>query len=415
MIFGIAEIIIAGLVFDWIFTKLKMPGLIGLLVLGLLAGPFGFSLLNPEMARVSHDLRMLALVVILLRAGFEISRETLTKVGFRALLMSFVPCLAEVATVTAVAPLLLPLTTLEAAILGSILAAVSPAVVVPLMIQFIQEGRGMKRGAPTLILAGSSCDDAVAIVLCSSLTGIYIGNKVNVLGSLAGIPISVITGFIMGGIAGIILHEIFRKFNPRATKRAITIIGLAIVILTLQSSMEKFIPFAPLIAIMSIGFIILEKNEHMAHEISSKLGKIWVFAQLLLFTLVGAKVNIPVAMEAGLSGVAIILLGLTGRSLGVQLSLLGSDFTFREKLFATISYLPKATVQAAIGGAPLAAMAAAGMDCRPGEIILAIAVMSIVITAPPGALLIAKLGPRLLGEPDAEHFSAARQAACESQ
>jgi solute carrier family 9B (sodium/hydrogen exchanger), member 1/2 len=396
MLLGIAELILLGLLFDWLFRKLKMPGLIGLLLLGMLVGPYLFDLLNSEISGVSQQLRALALIVILLRAGFELSRKALVQVGARAVLISFIPCLCEVAVVTLTAHFFLGVTRLEAAILGSVLAAVSPAVVVPLMVQLIEERRGTAKGVPTLVLAGASCDDAVAIVLCTALIGLYTGGDSNLGLSLAKIPISVVLG-IGGGLGiGLLLHWFFKRFNPRATKRVLIILGIAVLMLNLEHALEATIPFSALLTLMSIGFIILEKEESMAHEISAKLGKIWLFAQLLLFTLVGAQVNLPIALEAGFSGAFIIALGLLGRMLGVQLCLIRSSFNRHERLFVCFAYLPKATVQAAIGGVPLIAMRTAGMDTAAGEVILAIAVLSIVLTAPAGALLISWSSKRLL-------------------
>ena len=398
MLTGIAQCIIFGLFFDWLFRLLKLPGLIGLLFLGVLTGPHVLGILNTETLAVSEDLRLMALVVILLRSGFEVSKDALAKVGGRAIMMAFIPCICETAVVTMVAPHLLPLTYLEAAMLGSLLAAVSPAVVVPLMIRFIKEGKGEDKGIPTLVLAGASCDDAVAIVLCTSFIGMYAGKSVHIAKSLAMIPVSVVTGIITGLIIGYLLYRFFISFNPRATKRGLILLGLSVFLMALQKHIEHAVPFSGLLAIMSIGFIILEKCEKTAHEISSKLDKIWIFAQLLLFILVGAQVNLPVAAHAGLAGALIIVTGLAGRSLGVHICLFRSNLTAKERLFVTVSYLPKATVQAAIGGLPLAAMTTAGMNTAPGEIILAIAVLSILMTAPIGAILITKGGNTLISQ-----------------
>lgn len=399
MIIGIAELVLFGLLADWLIRKIKLPGLIGLLILGLFFGPYSLNILNNEIQLVSHDLRIFALIVILLRAGLEISRKTLEKVGMRAMLMSFLPCLFEVGFVTIFAHILLKLSYLESAMLGSILGAVSPAVVVPIMISFIEEGRGAERGAPTLVLAGSSCDDAVAIVLATSFIGMYVGNSVNLIRNIASIPIAIITGITTGLAFGLALFFMFKKFKPQATKKCLIVLGVSIFLLALQEQIEHIIPFAALLSIMTIGFIILAKNEHYAHEISKKLSKVWIFAQLLLFTLVGAGVNIPVAINAGLAGVLVILTGLLGRSIGVQICLIKSSFTLKERVFIGMAYLPKATVQAAIGGAPLAAMVAAGINKQPGEIILAVAVLSILITAPTGAILLSTVGRNLLPAP----------------
>ncbi len=406
MLMGIAELVLLGLLFDWIFRKMRMPGLIGVILLGALAGPHALNLLNSEIQSVSQQLRILALIVILLRAGFEISRKALAMVGVRAALMSFIPCICEAGFVTLAAPSLLEITRLEAAMLGSVLAAVSPAVVVPLMIQFIGEKRGAARGAPTLVLAGASCDDTVAIVLCTSLVGMYAGQSVSLGVSLAKIPVSIILGIGAGAGIGVLLHSFFSRFNPRATKRVLILLGLAVLLLNLEEHIKHAVPFSALLALMAIGFVILEKEERMAHEISSKLGKVWIFAQLLLFTLVGAQVNLPVAAKSGLAGAGVIAIGLIGRTIGVQICLLKSQYDRNERVFISLAYLPKATVQAAIGGMPLAVMATAGMGTAPGELILAVAVLSIVLTAPLGALLIVWGGKRLLAVSDDDSSAA---------
>jgi len=415
MAIGIAELVLLGLLVDWLTRKARLPGLVGLLLLGVAMGPFVLDAVNAETSSVAADWRLIALVVILLRAGFELSREALWKVGPRAILLSFVPCILEVAAVTLVAPLLLPLSRLEAAMLGGVLAAVSPAVVVPFMIQFIKEGRGDRKGVPTLVLAGASCDDAVAIVLCTSFIGMYVGQSVNLAWNVVSVPIAVVTGIGVGLGIGLLLCRLFDRFNPRATKRVLILLGLSLMLLSLEKHNPTAIPYAALLSIMAIGFMILEKREHAAHEISAKLGKIWVFAQLLLFIFVGTQVDVHVAWGAGASGLVIIATGLVGRTVGTQLCLLGSELNRRERLFVALAYLPKATVQAAIGAAPLLAMQQAGMPVAAGEVILAVAVLSILVTAPLGAFAIAWGGTHLLevsGPADGD--SPAMQAASES-
>ena len=416
MALGIAEIVLLGLLVDWIFRKLRLPGLVGLLLLGIAIGPHALDGVNQATQLVSADWRLIALIVILLRAGFEMSKEALAKVGHRAALLSFIPCLFEVGAVTLVAPLLLPLSRLEAAMLGAVLAAVSPAVVVPLMIRLIEEGRGAAKGIPTLVLAGASVDDAVAIVLCTSFVGMYVGESVNLGWQLGRIPLSVGVGIGVGLLLGVGLYKLFDRFNPRATKRVLILLGLSILLLHVQEIIESVVPFAALISIMAIGFIILEKREHAAHEISSKLEKVWVFAQLLLFAFVGMQVDVAVAWNAGAASLLVLLVGLTGRSLAVQLCLLRSPLSWRERLFVNVSYFPKATVQAAIGALPLLAMESAGMDTAPGELILATAVISILFTAPIGAIAIAWAGHRWLEVSAASpEESPAMQAAIESR
>jgi solute carrier family 9B (sodium/hydrogen exchanger), member 1/2 len=396
MALALAELIILGLLVDYAFRKMHIPGLVGMMLAGVLLGPCMLAVLDPGLLAFSADMRMIALIVILLRAGFELHKNTLRRVGLQALLLSFIPATLEALAVMALGPHLLGLTRLESAILGTVLGAVSPAVVVPMMLDFAARRKGTDKGIPTLVIAAASIDDVFVIVVFSSLLGLYTGSHVNLLWKLAGIPISIVSGILAGLAFGGILHGIFRRFNPRATKRLLGILGVSIVLVGMEARIEHFLPFAALLAVMAIGAIILEKNEHMAHEISGKLSKIWVFAQIMLFTLVGAQVDIHVAWQAGLAGSALIGLALLARSLGTWLCLLGSDLSPPERVFVVIAYLPKATVQAAIGGAPLLALRAAGMNTGPGDIILAVAVLSILLTAAPGAWLIAWAGNRFL-------------------
>jgi len=413
MAVSLAELIIIGLLVDWAFRKLRVPGLVGILLAGTLLGPYTLGLLNPKLLGISADLRLIALIVILLRAGFELSKKTLSRVGRLALLLSCVPAIFEGAAVTLLAPRILGLTVMESAILGAVLSAVSPAVVVPLMIRFIERRMGAGKGIPTLVLAASSVDDVFVIVVYSVLIGIYTGRQVNVAWKLTGIPLSIVLGIAVGLGLGWALCRLFQRFNPRATKRVLVILGLSVLLVRLEHLVEGFVPFSALLAVMATGFIILEKREHFAHEISAKLGKIWVFAEILLFALVGAQVNVHVAVRAGLAGAALVGLALVARSVGTYVCLLGSDLTLKERLFVVISYVPKATVQAAIGAAPLAAMRLAGMDTAPGEVILTVAVLSILLTAPLGAWAIALVGEKWLTVASAS-FHEARDAAVES-
>ncbi|NCB00638.1 MAG: sodium:proton antiporter [Spirochaetia bacterium] len=391
MAINLAEIIILCLVADYVCKKFNIPGLVGMLIIGILLGPSFMNLLHNETMVVASDLRLIALIIILLRAGLELKKETLHKVGYRALLLSFFPAFIEAFVITLLGPSLLGLTRLESAILGSILAAVSPAVVVPMMVKFQKEKRGTEKGIPTLLLAASSIDDVVVIVGYSILLGIYTGGKVNVAYAIVSVPLSIIIGALFGLLVGFILYHFFDRYNPRATKKALSVIGISIISVQLGSFVESFhIPYAALIAVMALGFILVEKREKSAHEISRKLEKIWVFAEIILFSLVGASVDVRVALQAGLMGGFLIILGLIGRSIGTWSCLIKSKFTYKERLFIVISYLPKATVQAAIGAGPLIAMKSNNMDSGPGEIILAVAVLSIIITAAPGAYFINK-------------------------
>jgi len=398
MAISIALIILFGLCGDYLFRQMKLPGLVGMLLVGILIGPYVLNLMAPEMMTVSGDFRKIALIVILLRAGFELRRDTLNRVGRPALIMSAVPAIFEIAGVMLVAPWLLGMTYLEAAILGSILGAVSPAVVVPLMIDFMDRGRGTKKGIPTLILGASSVDDVFVIVLFTVFLGMYGGGEVNLWVQLAEIPFSIVLSVIVGLIPGYLLYRLFTRYDWRPPKRTIVVMGVAIALTWLEGAVEKWIPFASLLGVMAIGFVILEKSEPIAHIVSQKLKKLWMFAELLLFVLVGAQVNIHVAWRAGLAGIAVVAIGLMFRSVGTYISLFGTDLTWREKLFCVVAYIPKATVQAAIGAVPLAAGVASG------EVILAVAVLSILFTAPIGAIGIMVLGERVLDREEASAY-----------
>ena len=390
MALSLALIIILGLAADYLFRRMGVPGLVGMLLAGILAGPSVLGLLSPEMMDVSGDFRKIALIVILLRAGFELHRDTLNRVGRAALIMSALPAVFEIIAVVLVAPSLLHISRLEAAILGSILAAVSPAVVVPLMIDFMDRGRGTRKGIPTLLLGASAIDDVFVIVLFAVFLGMYGGEQANLFLKLGEIPLSIVLGIMIGIIPGYILLRLFQKYDWRPPRRTLIVLGTAILLTWLEDVCKDWVPIASLIGVMAIGFIILEKAEPIAHIISQKLKKLWVFAELLLFVLVGAQVNIHVAWKAGLAGTIVILVGLAFRSVGTYLSLLGTPLDRRERLFCVVAYLPKATVQAAIGALPLAAGVASG------EVILAVAVLSILLTAPLGAIGIMALGERVL-------------------
>jgi NhaP-type Na+/H+ or K+/H+ antiporter len=390
MAISLAIIIILGLAADYLFRRLKLPGLVGMLLVGMLVGPHVLGLLKPEMMAVSADFRKLALIVILLRAGFELRKDTLNRTARPAIMMSSVPALFEIAGIVLVAPFFLPLTTLEAAILGSILGAVSPAVVVPLMIDFMERGKGAKKGIPTLTLAASAIDDVFVIVIFTILLALEKGQTVNYLWQIGSIPISIALGILVGIVPGYLLYKLFGKFDFTSPRRTIIIVGVAIILTWVEDLAHHWLPIASLLGVMALGFVILEKDEGLAHLISQKLKRIWVFAELLLFVLVGAQVNLKVAWHAGLAGLAVIAIGLVFRSVGTYLSVLGAGLDFKEKMFCVVSYIPKATVQAAIGAIPLEA------GVPGGELILAMAVLSILATAPIGAIAISIMGERIL-------------------
>jgi NhaP-type Na+/H+ or K+/H+ antiporter len=281
---------------------------------------------------------------------------------------------------------------LEAAVMGSVVAAVSPAVVVPSMIRFIEDKRGAKKGIPTLLLASSSIDNVFVIVIFSAVMGMQGGEHPNIFLKLLEIPLSIFLGVAVGIGIGFLLFTLFTKYQPRATKKGLIVIGAAILLTWAEKILRPYVFVSSLSGVIAIGFIILEKSEPIAHKISQKLGKIWVFAEILLFVLVGAQVNVPVAWNAGLAGIVLILVGLAARSIGTVASLFMSGLTVKETLFCIVSYIPKATVQAAVGAVPLSS----GMES--GEIILAVAVLSILLTAPLGAMAMETIGEKVLGK-----------------
>ncbi len=396
MAVSIAEIIVLGLIADWVFRRFRIPGLVGMLLVGVGLGPHILNYLDPGLLAVGADLRLIALIVILLRVGFELSRKTLSRIGGRVLLLAFIPATFEGVAIAMVGPSLLGLTFLESAVLGTVLAAVSPAVVVPMMIRFIKERKGAEKDIPSMVMAAASVDDIYVIVVHSVVVGLYVGHQVNVAWQVVGIPVSLVLGAGVGLTVGLCLCRLFDHFDPRATKRMLVVVAVSILLVRLQYLLEGRVPFAGLVAAMAIGFVILEKREHTAHEISAKLAKVWVFAEVVLFSMVGAQVNIDVAWRAGLPAMGVIGLGLLARGAGVLICLARSKLNVKERLFVVVAYSPKATVQAAIGASPLLAMRMAGMDTGPGEIILAAAVLSIILTAPAGAVGIALLGNRVL-------------------
>ncbi|GCD11030.1 cation:proton antiporter [Clostridium tagluense] len=392
MAMSLAIIIILGLVFNKLFETLKLPGLLGMLILGVLLGPYGTNLISPDILKISPDLRKIALIIILLRAGLGIKKDTLNKVGVPALKMSCIPGIFEGLSIMFIASYVLGISKIEAGMLGFIIAAVSPAVVVPPMLKFISRGKGEKKGIPTIILAGASIDDVFAITIFSTFLGLYSGKNVNIPMKILDIPISILLGIALGVIVGIILTLIFKKYHMRDTKKTFILIAAAIMLTGVEDVFKEIVPIASLLGVMTIGFILLEKYSKVANRLSLKLNKVWVIAEILLFVLVGAQVNIYVAVSSGVLGLIIILLGLVARSIGVLVSLMGTDLNAKERLFCVISYIPKATVQAAMGAVPLAA------GVKSGEVILAIAVLSIFITAPLGAIGIKISGEKLLPE-----------------
>ncbi len=387
---SLAMILLLGLPAKRIFEKLRLPGLLGMLILGVLIGPHGFNLLQENMLQISSDLRSIALIIILLRAGLGLNKDELKRIGIPALKMSCIPGLLEGIFIAFASVYFLGFSFAQGGMLGFIIAAVSPAVVVPFMLKLMENDLGTKKGVPTLILAGASIDDVFAITIFSAFLGLYSGSNKDIGIRLLNIPISILLGIIAGVILGFVLIRIFKRYHIRDTEKVLLILGFSILLNQLESILKTKLQIASLLGVMTIGFILTEKLHDVGKRLSDKFNKIWVFAEILLFVLVGAEVDINIALKAGGVGIILILIGLIGRSIGVIISLLGTDYNWKEKLFCVIAYIPKATVQAAMGAMPLS------LGVVSGDVILAIAVLSILITAPLGAIGIHYSAEKLL-------------------
>lgn len=388
MVLSLAIIITLGLIFNKLFKSIKLPGLLGMLILGIIVGPNMLDLISKEILTISPDLRKIALIVILLRAGLGINRSTLKKVGKTALKMSFLPCVIEGFTIAFVGRYILNISFIEAGMLGFIIAAVSPAVVVPQMLELINKGKGKENGVPTIILAASSIDDVFAITIFSTFLGLYGGSNISISGKLFSIPISILLGGGIGILTALLLIGIFKKFHLRDTEKTLIILASGMFLTSLEDIFKNIVPIASLLGVMVVGFALLDKYPKVANRISEKFNKVWVFAEILLFVLVGAQVDVKVIVHSGLLGLLVLFIGLVARSIGVYISLMGSNLNLKEKIFCIISFMPKATVQAAMGAVPLASGVASG------NLILAIAVLSIIVTAPLGAVGIKYFGDK---------------------
>lgn len=387
---SLAIIILLGLIANKLFEKLNLPGLLGMLILGIIIGPHGLNWLSKDILNTSSDLRKIALIVILLRAGLGLNKDELKLVGKTALKLSCIPGIIEGLFIAIASVKLLGFSFIQGGLLGFIIAAVSPAVVVPQMLNLIDKGLGKAKGIPTLILAGASIDDVFAITIFSTFLGLYTGKNINIAIQILKIPVSIILGTLIGVLSAIIIIKIFKKYPIDNTKKILIILSISIILTLIETLLKGKLEIASLLGVMSLGFVISDKIPSIGDKVSKGLNEIWVFAQILLFVLVGAEVNMVIAFKSGFLGIIIIALGLIGRSIGVLISLKGSNLNIKEKLFCVIAYIPKATVQAAMGAVPLA------NGVEAGDIILAIAVLSILTTAPLGAIAINLSGPRLL-------------------
>ena len=399
MLTSLALIFLAGLAMAALCSLLRLPRIIGMLFTGILLGPYVLGLLDPSILAISADLRHMALIIILIKAGLSLDLGDLRRVGRPAVLMSFLPASFEILAYILFAPMLLGITRLEAAVMGAVLGAVSPAVVVPRMVRLMEEGRGTREGVPQLILAGASCDDVFVIVLFSAFTGMAQGGSVN-LAEFVGIPVSICTGILLGLAVGWLLCRFFdlawnRGLPVRGSMKVLIVLGISFLLVAAEDWLEGILPLSGLLAVMAMACALrLWGVSSVTDRLSEKFGKLWIAAEVLLFVLVGAAVDIRYTLQAGAAAVVMILLALCVRAVGVLLALAGTRLDWKERLFCVIAYLPKATVQAAIGSVPLAM----GLPC--GALVLSVAVLAILITAPLGAIGIDSTCRRLLRPAD---------------
>lgn len=389
MLLSLALIFLFGITLGSLCGRLKLPPLLGMLITGILLGPYALGLLDESILAISPDLRKIALIIILTRAGLNLEVAELKKVGRPAILMCFLPACFEIVGMILFAPALLGITVLEAAIMGSVVAAVSPAVIVPKMLKLMEEGYGKQHSIPQMIMAGASVDDVFVIVLFTSFTGLAATGSFSAA-ALARIPIAILFGILGGILCGLALAALFNRLHMRDSIKVLIILSLSFLLVTLEDHLTGMISFSGLIAVMAIGITLQKRKKETAVRLSAKYAKLWVAAELLLFVLVGAAVDIRYSVSAGVSAVLVIAVALVFRMLGVFFCVLFTALSRGERLFCMIAYCPKATVQAAIGSIPLSM----GLAC--GDIVLTVAVLAILITAPLGAFAIDILYKKLL-------------------
>lgn len=389
MLLSIALMMIVGMFTGWLCKKMHLPALMGMIFTGIILGPYAFNLIDGSILGISSELRRIALIIILTRAGLSLDINDLKKVGRPAVLMCFVPACFEILGMIILAPRLLGISILDATIMGAVVGAVSPAVIVPKMLKLIEEERGTKKGIPQLILAGASVDDVFVIVMFSAFTGLAQGGSISPAAFIK-IPVSILIGMASGLLIGYVLSRYFKRFHMRDTVKVIILLSLSFILVSLEDRFSDLIPFSALIAVMCVGIALKEKREVVAARLSMKFNKLWVCAEVLLFVLVGATVDLKYAAAAGPAAVLLIAGVLVFRMAGVLFCLIKTKLNGKERVFCMIAYMPKATVQAAIGGLPLAM----GLSC--GNIVLTVAVLAILITSPLGAFLIDLTYRRLL-------------------
>jgi NhaP-type Na+/H+ or K+/H+ antiporter len=378
MLTSLALVFLMGMAIGGLFKKIGIPSLLGMLITGMILGPYALNLLDESILGISAQLRQIALIIILTRAGLSLDINDLKKVGRPAVLMCFVPACFEVLGMILLAPKLLGITALEAAIMGAVVGAVSPAVIVPKMLKLMEEGYGVKKSIPQMILAGASVDDVFVIVLFAAFTGLAQGQSVSAASFLQ-IPVSIVTGIIFGAVCGYIMALFFRKIHIRDSAKVVILLSVSFLMITLEDGLKGIVPFSGLLAVMSIGLFLQKGRYETAVRLSAKYSKLWVAAEILLFVLVGATVDLSYALSEGGAAVLLIFGVLIFRMAGVFICMMGTGLNKKERLFCMIAYMPKATVQAAIGGVPLAM----GLSC--GNVVLTVAVLAILITAPLGA------------------------------
>ena len=395
MLVSFGLIIIFGLIFGFFCKKLKIPALIGMLFTGIILGPNVLNLIDSKTLNISAELRQIALIVILIKAGLSLDISDLKRIGKSAILLSFLPASFEILAYFIFARIFFKIRSVDALLMGSVLAAVSPAVVVPRMVKLIEEKRGVNKSIPQMILAGASCDDIFVLVLFSSFLSMAKGEDVSLV-SLVNVPISIILGIIVGAIIGYILYIIFEFFYKkddmiRNSTKLIIILAISFLLVAMENILKDKIAFSSLLAVIAMSCVFkIKANDEVSSRLSEKFGKLWIFAEVLLFVLVGAEVNIFYIRKLGFTSIIMIFLALIIRSLGTLLSISTSNLNKKEKLFTVFSYMPKATVQAAIGAVPLA------NGLSSGKIILSMAVLGILITAPIGAIFIDNFNQKLL-------------------
>lgn len=386
---SIAIILLSSLLLGNLFKKLRLPSLIGMLLVGIILGPYVLNLISIDILNISNDLRQFALIIILTRAGLSLKVDNLKKVGRAAILLCFLPATFEIVGYMLFAPLILGLTILESALMGTVMGAVSPAIVIPCMLNLQEKGYGEKKAIPQMIMAGASCDDIFVIVLFTALlTSFGSGNfNFNIIWQ---IPVSIILGISVGMLVGWVFSTCFKHFYIRNTVKIIIMLSFSFLLVSLENLIKTKVPFSGLLAIISFSMMINIKQEELAKELSNRYEKLWVFAEIILFVLVGASINISYALTYGVSVIIVLFSALVFRMIGVFVCLFKTSLNFKEKLFCAIAYIPKATVQAAIGAIPLSI----GLEC--GEMILTCAVLAILITAPLGAFATNLLYKKLL-------------------